>query len=89
MIPQGTLCLLVAPHSRAGRVCVVSGPLARYVCRHVASATMQVCDVYDVTIPDDPGRWCAEPAELIVICPPPQSPPTATTDREPSETREA
>lgn len=79
MIKVGTLCLLLAPHRHAGRVCTVTSPLEFGPL--TSSFGLQRLWHYSIDIPGVrvPGgpmggmlfvSWAALPNELVPIAPP-------------------
>jgi hypothetical protein len=89
MIPIGTLCLLVNPHSRAGSTCTVTSAPASLRALHVASGTLIEVEAYDVALGHPDGRaWVACANELVPICPPTDDQGRSTTRHAPVATRE-
>ena len=74
IIRAGTLCLLLYPHSLAGRTCVVSGSLeyahdlSHYVTGERNPKFAYPIDVSCSPVPD--AHWYAAPSQLVPITPP-------------------
>jgi hypothetical protein len=70
MIRIGTLCLLLADHSLAGRTCTVAGPLAYYKGKHKASGKARTGYAYPIKVPGDARFWVSFPRHLVPLAPP-------------------
>lgn len=77
VIPAGTLCLLLKPHSLAGQTCVVTGlpiyepTLTNYVTGRRSPKVAYPISVGHSPVPD--AEWFASPRVLVPITPPRQA----------------
>ena len=73
-IRVGTLCLLLSPHSLAGRTCVVSGSLEyAHELTHYVTGANNPKFAYPIEVSCSPvqgAHWYAAPSQLVPITPP-------------------